>query len=43
MNEVGRMADIAQKNLEEAMDMVMSKDETKKKDVLQRRRGFKLF
>ena len=36
MNEVGRMADIAQKNLEEAMDMVISKDDSKKKDVLQR-------
>ena len=31
MNEVGRMADIAQKNLEEAMDMVISKDDSKKK------------
>lgn len=36
MNEVGRMGEIAQKNLSEAMDIVLTKDETKIKDVLRR-------
>ena len=36
MNEVGRMGDMAHKNLAQAMDIVLTRDEAKIKDVLRR-------